>query len=109
MLPKFQPLVKQERKNRIAEMVAIFRDKYIEDRGFWTERLNRDLSPLTDYMPGTTPYHVYFGIMETRSILRARGSSKSVMLDAYAAMYRFRRRLSARLRAFKRSHKLTTG
>ncbi len=109
MLPKFQPLVKQERKNRIAEMVAIFKDKYIEDRGFWTERLNRDLSPLTDYMPGTTPYHVYFGIMETRSILRARGSSKSVMLNVYAAIYRARRKVSARLRAFKRSRKLTTG
>lgn len=75
-------------KERIADMVRVFRASYIQDRGFWVEWLNRDLTPATDYMPGTTPYHVYFGIMETRDILRGRGRSVSMRALPIAAAKR---------------------
>lgn len=101
MLIKDRPDNNKARKERIAHMVDIFKNKYIEERGFWTERLNRDLSPLTDYMPGTTPYHVYFGIMETRDILRSRGKGKSFVPLAYRMFYRLRRKLSNSLRDIK--------
>ncbi|HEY8189825.1 MAG TPA: AGE family epimerase/isomerase, partial [Micavibrio sp.] len=65
-------------KARIGRMINVFRTQYMEERGFWVEWLNRDLSPATDYMPGTTPYHVYFGIIETRDILRSRGGTVSL-------------------------------
>ncbi len=107
LMLKDHPMIKKERKQRIADMVAIFRDKYIDERGFWTERLQRDLRPVTDYMPGTTPYHVYFGIMETRDILRARGKSMSWMPAIYAIGYGLRRKLSALAKSFRK--KLVTG
>lgn len=102
LMLKDHPLIKKERKQRIADMIEILRDKYIEERGFWTERLKRDLSPATDYMPGTTPYHVYFGIMETRDILRARGKSVSWMPAIYGFVYGLRRKLSMIVRSWRR-------
>lgn len=87
-------------KRRVKTMVGVFDRHYMQERGFWTEWLNRDLSPATDYMPGTTPYHLYFGIMETRAVLRARGrwgSWRAVPL----ALYALRRRLSAGARGMK--------
>jgi mannose/cellobiose epimerase-like protein (N-acyl-D-glucosamine 2-epimerase family) len=101
MLIKDRPDNNKARKERIARMVDIFKNKYIDQRGFWTERLNRDLTPLTDYMPGTTPYHVYFGIMETRDILRSRGKGKSFVPVVYGFFYRLRRRASNCIRSFK--------
>ncbi len=103
MLIKDRPDNNTERKRRIAEMVEIFKDKYIDERGFWTERLNRDLSPVTDYMPGTTPYHVYFGIMEAREILRARGKGKSFAPFILGFFYRLRRQLSNWVKSLKAS------
>jgi mannose-6-phosphate isomerase len=98
LMLKDHPLVRQERKRRIADMTAIFKKKYIGERGFWTERLNRDLTPATDTMPGTTPYHVYFGIMETRDILRARGKGVSYAPMLFGSIYGARRKLSALVR-----------
>lgn len=103
LLLKDRPDNNKQRKQRIADMVRIFRTRYIEERGFWTERLNRDLTPATDYMPGTTPYHVYFGIMETRDILRARGKGKSLVPVIYGFYYRWRRQGSNRIKAWKSS------
>jgi mannose-6-phosphate isomerase len=73
----------------------------MEERGFWTETLNRDLGPATDYMPGTTPYHVYFGITETRDTLAGRGASKSWAAGPVAAAYRARRTLSGWVKAVR--------
>lgn len=103
MLIKDRPDNNKARKARIAVMVNIFRRKYIDERGFWTERLNRDLSAATDYMPGTTPYHVYFGIMEAREILRARGKGKSFAPAIYRWTYRLRRQMSHTVRKLKGS------
>lgn len=103
LMLKDHPLIKQERKQRIADMIKILKEKYIEERGFWTERLNRDLTPATDYMPGTTPYHVYFGIMETRDILRARGKSVSWMPAIYGFAYGLRRKLSLWIRSLRKA------
>lgn len=83
-------------KKRIAAMAEVFERYYMRERGFWTERLSRDLSPATDTMPGTTPYHVYFGIMETRDALRTRGRGRvqSLIPFLHGHAYRLRRRAS---------------
>ncbi|MGZ9097106.1 MAG: AGE family epimerase/isomerase [Micavibrio sp.] len=94
-------------KEQISRMVHIFRSKYMQERGFWVEWLSRDLKPQSDYMPGTTPYHVYFGIMETRRHLHARGYSVSLAAPLVIFIYKIRRALSGRARmirlALKRS------
>ena len=86
---------KEEIKARYAEMVGVFNGHYMEDRGFWTEWLSRDLKPATDYMPGTTPYHVYFGILEARDVLKSRGKSRSLRAAPEIALYSWRQKLSA--------------
>lgn len=88
-------------KLRIAEMVQVFQDQYMQERGFWFEWLSRDLVPQTDYMPGTSPYHVYFGIMETRRHLHDRGYSVSMIAPMMAAIYKMRRAISLRVRAVR--------
>lgn len=89
---------RQAIKDRVSEMVDVFEEKYMQERGFWTEWLNRDLSPAADYMPGTTPYHVYFGITETWDVLEERGGSMSLTSGISNTLYGFRRALS---RAYK--------
>lgn len=81
-------------KGRVKEMIHVFNKKYMEPRGFWTESLTQDLSPATNYMPGTTPYHVYFGIVETLKFLENRGKSKSWFSGPKRALYAARRRVS---------------
>lgn len=88
-------------KDRIRKMVKVFRRHYMEERGFWTEWLKRDLTRETDYMPGTTPYHVYFGIMETRGVLHERGRTRSLVAGPQMTLYRWRRQLSDRIREFR--------
>ena len=87
----------------IAKMTALFNNKYMAERGFWTEWLTRDLEPAAGYMPGTTPYHVYFGIMETREALSNRGKKKLKSLRAgpRAFIYRLRRRASDMVKAVR--------
>ncbi|QQG37149.1 MAG: AGE family epimerase/isomerase [Micavibrio aeruginosavorus] len=89
-------------KARMAEMVRVFRECYMQERGFWVEWLNRDLSPATDYMPGTTPYHVYFGIMETRAVIHARGETVSLRSGMGVRVYTWRRALSNNFRKVKK-------
>ena len=86
-------------KDRIKKMVKVLRKHYIEERGFWTEWLRRDLTSETDYMPGTTPYHVYFGVMETRFVLHARGRTRSLVAGPLMTLYRMRRAVSDKVRA----------
>jgi len=92
---------RQAVKDRVAAMVAIFEDKYMQERGFWTEWLNRDLSPAADYMPATTPYHVYFGITETLDVLESRGAMKSLGAKVDEAAYALRRALSGGMRKIR--------
>jgi mannose-6-phosphate isomerase len=92
---------RNEIKAVIHRMVKVFRASYIQERGFWSEWLARDLTPMTDYMPGTTPYHVYFGIMETRSVLQARGPSRSWRIWAQTQWFRSRRAVSNGVRAVR--------
>lgn len=89
-------------KRRMAEMIALFRDRYMQERGFWTESLNRDLTAAADYMPATSPYHVYFGIMEAREILGRRGVSKSWRAGPRRTAYAVSRFLSALMREARR-------
>ncbi len=88
-------------KATIHRMVKVFRHSYIDERGFWAEWLARDLTPKTDYMPGTTPYHVYFGIMETRDVLKGRGPTRSLSTWAQAQWFRARRSVSKGVRAVR--------
>lgn len=92
---------RQAIKDRVAEMVAVFKNKYMQERGFWTEWLTRDLSPAADYMPGTTPYHVYFGITETLDILNARGEAISWGASLDETLYALRRTMSSLVRRFR--------
>ncbi len=85
-------------KARIRQMVGVFREHYMDERGFWTEWLARDLSRDADYMPGTTPYHVYFGIMETRAVMVARGRTRSLVAGPLMNLYGWRRKLSDGIR-----------
>jgi mannose-6-phosphate isomerase len=89
-------------KERMAGMIDLFRRSYMDERGFWTEWLNRDLTPVTNYMPGTTPYHVYFGIMETRAVMNTRGASKSLTIGPAVFFYAIRRWVSSFVRGLKR-------
>lgn len=41
------------------DMTALLKGDYLQSNGFWIEALNRDLTPASDYYPGTTPYHLY--------------------------------------------------
>lgn len=93
---------RQAIKDRVADMVQVFQNKYMQERGFWTELLNRDLSAVTDFMPGTTPYHVYFGITETMDVLNARGGGKSLSAGLEARLYAFKRFLSNTVRGSRR-------
>lgn len=97
---------RQAIKDRVGEMVRIFETKYMQERGFWTEWLNRNLTPAAEYMPGTTPYHVYFGIMETWEILERRGGSRSFAGSFFAELYRWRRQAS---RWFKKTKTTING
>lgn len=94
---------RQGLKDRTRDMVHVFRDQYMEERGFWTEWRTRDLSPATDYMPATTPYHVYVGIMETASALDARGGGKSITGALKSGIYGLRRNASLVLKKIKSS------
>ncbi|PZQ46020.1 MAG: N-acylglucosamine 2-epimerase, partial [Micavibrio aeruginosavorus] len=85
---------RQSIKDHVARMVDVFEDKYMQERGFWVEWLNRDLTPAADYMPGTTPYHVYFGIMETWDAIDGRGQSVSLVSSIEEKLYGLRRSLS---------------
>ena len=88
-------------KDRVTEMVRVFEGKYMQERGFWTESLNRDLSQAADFMPATTPYHVYFGITETWDVLQRRGLGKSLASSVEIAIYRARRSLSGAIKTLK--------
>ena len=92
---------RQAVKDRVAAMVSLFEKKYMQERGFWTEWLTRDLSPVTDYMPGTTPYHVYFGIVETMEVLNRRGGNKSIAAMFGTGLYKVRRTASGIFKLLK--------
>lgn len=92
---------RQSLKDRTRDMVNVFKDKFMQERGFWTEWLTRDLTPVTDYMPATTPYHVYFGIMETAAALEARGGGKSIASALTSALYTLRRNISLFIKKLK--------
>lgn len=92
---------RQVLKDRVADMVQVFKTKYMQERGFWTEWLHRDLTDAADYMPGTTPYHVYFGITETMDVLNERGKVKSWTSKWAHYTYAFRRGLSGLVRRIR--------
>lgn len=96
-------------KKRMADMVGVFQSHYMQERGFWVEWRTRDFKPQTDYMPGTTIYHVYFGIVETRRVLRGRGRSVSLGIGGVKAYYSARRKLSAIVRGLRRGQVRKSG
>lgn len=92
---------RQAIKDRTRAMVDVFEEQYMQERGFWTEWLSRDLKPAADYMPGTTPYHVYFGIMETWHVIEGRGESVSMIAALEEKLYGWRRSVSDRMKAIR--------
>lgn len=51
--------------NDLNNLLSILISTYIRPNGSWIEICNRDLTPQTDYLPGSTPYHILSGIMES--------------------------------------------
>ncbi len=92
---------RQDIKDRVTKMVGVFESKYMQERGFWTESLNRDLTPAADFMPATTPYHVYFGITETWDVMQKRGAGKSLGSALQISLYRARRSLSSAVKTLR--------
>ncbi|HEY8963436.1 MAG TPA: AGE family epimerase/isomerase [Alphaproteobacteria bacterium] len=43
----------------VQNLLIVLNDYYFSDDGIWTESLKEDLSVDADYLPGTTPYHIY--------------------------------------------------
>jgi len=81
-------------KHVLTEVLSVLSGGYLQKRGFWTEIMDRHLLPETDYMPGTTPYHLYFGIMESVRLSHERGQSPSWAVLPYRLQFKMRRRLS---------------
>ena len=60
----------QRAKNLFGDLLSLFVTHYIDPRtGYWHEVLHRDLTPQTDYMPGTTPYHIYPVLCEINQLI----------------------------------------
>jgi len=55
-----------ETQSKLLDLIKI----YIKPGGkLWAETLSEDLqTPLLDYMPGTTPYHILYGIVEAKKL-----------------------------------------
>lgn len=53
----------------LSNLFDIFTTHYMNHDGTWIEICNRDLSPQTDYLPGSTTYHIFSGIVEAYSLL----------------------------------------
>lgn len=85
---------RQAYKKILMKVVAVLSGGYLQERGFWTEIMDRRLLPETDYMPGTTPYHLYFGITESVRLSKERGQSKSWAAYPYKLHFKARRSLS---------------
>lgn len=88
-------------KKRLNKMTLLFNKKYMKERGFWTEWLSGDLLPETSYMPGTTPYHVYFGITESYEIIKKRGKNKSLATPIFSILYITKRHISLAIKRIK--------
>ncbi len=53
----------------LENILTTFKQKYISTNGNWVEICNEDLSPQTNYMPGTTTYHIFINILESKALL----------------------------------------
>jgi mannose-6-phosphate isomerase len=59
------PEHKKDAQEIIKNLTEIIEDHYIDAKtGAWEEILNQNLSPKTDYLPATTPYHIYPALRE---------------------------------------------
>lgn len=53
---------------RVNALVELLLDTYLRMDGSWVEWLNRDLSPLHDWMPPSSCYHLYLGLIEAKRL-----------------------------------------
>lgn len=54
----------------LKELLAFFFDAYLAEDGRWNEHLDRELKPIHDELPGTTSYHITFGLSEALRALK---------------------------------------
>lgn len=55
----------------VANLTGTIKEHYINaTTGDWTEVLDLNMQPVTDYRPGTTPYHIFPVLRETNEYLR---------------------------------------
>lgn len=53
----------------LSSLFDIINSNYINQDGSWVEICNQDLSPQTNYLPGSTTYHIFSGIVEAHNLL----------------------------------------
>lgn len=58
-------------ENKMKMLLTLLEDKYLRGAGQWNEILDQKLNPTSDFLPATTPYHIYLGIIEAQKIVRS--------------------------------------
>lgn len=60
---------KDSEKN-MSNLISTIQENYIDmDTGNWNEVLNKNLTPIIDYLPATTPYHIYPILKEINNLI----------------------------------------
>lgn len=54
----------------VARLEFLF-DHYLRPDGRWHEHLSADLAPIAPYLPASTPYHIFFALLEAITALEA--------------------------------------
>ncbi len=63
-------LYQNEALSLLEDLKKIFLEKYINfETGAWNEILDKDLSLISDYLPATTPYHIYPILVDIKKYL----------------------------------------
>lgn len=62
-LDEFNPEAKTQ------ELMALLKTSYLSGTHGWNEILGEDLRVESDFLPATTPYHLYLGLVETVKIM----------------------------------------
>lgn len=67
----------------LSNLFDILCNNYVGEDGIWVEICNRDLSPQTDWLPGSTTYHIFSAIVETHSLLNLHTESEENIRGKY--------------------------
>jgi mannose-6-phosphate isomerase len=68
--------------DRLSEWIAFITKTYFTAAGGWHEFVRRDLTPDSDYMPSSTPYHAAMAALEVERLLGGPGAFKLQRLQS---------------------------